>query len=60
MADIMMCWHKDCEFKDGCLRFIAVPNTYSQSYISYPIEDCENKSYELFVDVLGEYKSNSK
>jgi hypothetical protein len=50
MADISMCSNDDCEQKDGCLRFIAIPNKYSQSYLAYPKEDCEEKSHELFID----------
>lgn len=50
MADITMCNKVDCELKDGCLRFIAIPNKYAQSYLINPKEDCENKSHELFID----------
>lgn len=48
--DITMCQNDKCELKDGCLRFIAIPNKYKQSYLAYPEETCENKSWELFID----------
>jgi hypothetical protein len=50
MVAISMCSNNDCELKNGCLRFIAIPNKYSQSYMAYPKKDCEEKCHELFID----------
>lgn len=50
MSDITMCSNKDCELKEGCFRFTAIPNKYRQSYLANPKDECENKSHELFVD----------
>lgn len=50
MADIMMCGNDKCEQKEGCLRYIAIPNKYGQSYLADPVENCEENDWILFVE----------
>lgn len=54
MAGITMCGNDKCELKDGCLRYIAVPDEFNQSYLYDSVINCENKSRKLFIDYLGE------
>ena len=39
MADIAMCFGKDCPMKLQCYRFTAVPNEYAQSYGEFKHKD---------------------
>lgn len=40
--DIAMCSNEECDRKDTCYRFTAVPNPYRQSYAMFNHEDCDN------------------
>lgn len=54
MSILAMCRQEDCELKNGCLRFIGIPNPYSHPYIESPKDDCVDKSHELFIDAIGD------
>lgn len=66
MADITMCQRKNCPLNHKCKRYIAIPNSYYQSYFepkNPPNERCkyfleaskhDRERYEKFKERSGE------
>lgn len=42
MADITMCLNIKCGRRGSCLRYMAYPNDYSQSYNNFTELECEH------------------
>ena len=48
MSDITKCQNSDCKLKEKCLRWIASPNQYYQSYTMFePLND----KCDMFLEV---------
>ncbi len=46
MPDISMCKNKNCELKENCYRYRAIPSEYMQSYAEF--ENTKEKECEYY------------
>lgn len=56
MADITMCANNICEIRYSCVRYLATPNKYNQSYLWKPSDNCEKKNHKLHINNEGTSK----
>ncbi len=53
MPDLTLCTNEDCQFKEYCHRYKAIPSNYSQSYCRFEPQD---DKCDFFIHVIEDFK----